>query len=61
MSEQQSDTNSQFTRKSDKESICMYCFLTIRSDRCTPLGEAEDIHADVCLQKPLSCVRYALW
>ena len=49
-----------FTRKSPKESICMFCFLTIQSDRYTPIEEVEDIHADVCLVKPGSPVRYVL-
>jgi len=39
----------------------MYCFQTIRTDRYAPLEYVEDIHADVCLQKPTSCVRYVLW
>lgn len=50
----------QFTRKSETESICMSCFTTVRTDKYTPLNVAEDIHADVCLMKPGSPVRYAL-
>jgi len=50
----------EFTRKSEAESICMYCSQTIRTDRYTPLEEVEDIHADVCLQKPRSGEGYAL-
>jgi hypothetical protein len=38
----------------------MYCQQTIRTDRYTPLEEVEDIHADVCLQKPRSDGGYAL-
>jgi len=53
--------NPRFTRKSEAESICMYCFQTIRTDRYAPLEEVEDIHADVCLQNPHSFVRYGLW
>ena len=49
----------QFTRKSESESVCLSCMSTIRSDRCTPLDVAEDIHSDVCLVKPSSPVRYA--
>jgi hypothetical protein len=41
-----------FTRKSETESICMFCFLTIRADRSASLECMEDIHADVCLGKP---------
>lgn len=51
----------EFTPKSETESICTYCFQTIRTDRYTPLEEVEDIHADLCLHKPRSCVRYAQW
>jgi hypothetical protein len=62
MSSQESpDTKPQFTRRSEAESICTYCFTTVRTDRYTPLEEAEDIHADVCLQKPNSPLRYVLW
>ena len=49
-----------FTRRSETESICVFCFLTVRADRYVPLEEAEDIHADVCLLRPDSPVRYAL-
>ncbi len=49
-----------FTRKSETESTCMFCFQTVRTDRYVPLEEAEDIHADVCLVKPESSVRYML-
>ena len=49
-----------FTRTSDRESICMLCFLTIRTDSYTPLEVAEDIHADVCLVNPDFAVSYAL-
>ena len=41
-----------FIRKSETESICMFCFLTIRAERNAPLEYLEDIHADVCLGKP---------
>jgi len=54
-------TNQEFTRRSEAESICMYCFQTVKTDRYTPLEEAEDIHADVCLNKPGSALRYILW
>lgn len=54
------DPRPSFSRQSDKESICMFCFLTIRADRYTPLEEAEDIHADVCLVRPDSPLSYAL-
>jgi hypothetical protein len=54
------DPEPKFTRRSEKESICVYCFLTIRADSYTPLEYVEDIHADVCLVRPDSAVRYAL-
>ena len=59
-----SDTNpepeSKFTRRSEQESTCIFCFLTIRADRYTALKDAEEIHADVCLVRPDSAVRYAM-
>ena len=62
MSSQESpDTTPRFTRRSETESVCMYCFSTVRGDRYIPVEEAEDIHADVCLQGPGSPVRYAMW
>ncbi len=60
MSSQQPETNSQFTRMSDKESVCTYCFQTIKTDRYAPLEKVEDIHADVCLSKPTLAQRYSL-
>jgi hypothetical protein len=56
-------TNSQpiFSRRSDTESICTLCSLSIRTIRSAALEVAEDIHADVCLVKPDSCVRYILF
>jgi hypothetical protein len=50
----------QFSRKSEAESVCLYCSQTIRTDRYTPLDEVEDIHADVCLQKHGSSEGYGL-
>ncbi len=38
-----------YTRKSEKESICMCCFSTVRADRYTTLDIAEAIHSEVCL------------
>lgn len=49
-----------FIRQSDTESTCMSCFQKVRTDRYVPLEEAEDIHANVCLVKPGSSVRYVL-
>jgi hypothetical protein len=45
MSAQESpDVRQKFTRKSETESICMCCDETVRTDRYTPLQEAERIH-----------------
>lgn len=60
-SQDSSDANPQFTKKSETESICMFCFSTVRGDRYVPVEEAENIHADICLMKPGSPVRYVLW
>jgi hypothetical protein len=49
-----------FVRRSDTESICMLCSASIRTERATVLEVAEDIHADVCLIRPDSSVRYML-
>ncbi len=49
-----------FTRRSESESVCMFCFQTVRSDRYLPLEKAENIHADLCLLRPDSAVRYAI-
>jgi len=49
-----------FNRRSETESICTFCSLTIRGDKYVSLGDAEEIHADVCLAKPDSPVRYVL-
>ena len=56
------NTNSQsrFTRRSDTESICTFCSVSIKANRYTVLEEAEDIHADVCVVSPDSCVSYVL-
>jgi hypothetical protein len=49
-----------FVRRSDTESICTLCSFSIRTIRSAALEEAEEIHADVCLVRPDSCVRYIL-
>ena len=45
------DSPSGFRRRSENESVCKSCFLTIRADENTALEDVEDIHADVCLMK----------
>lgn len=54
------DPQPTFDRRFKTESICAFCSLTIRADKYVPLKDAEDIHADVCLAKPGSPVRYVL-
>jgi hypothetical protein len=54
------NSQSMFVRRSDTESICTLCSASIRTERATVLEVAEDIHADVCLVRPDSCVRYIL-
>jgi hypothetical protein len=44
----------EYTRQSDKESVCKHCLRTVSTDRYAPLEIAENIHSDVCLQKPMS-------
>jgi hypothetical protein len=62
MSSQNSpDTKPEFTRRSDTESVCMCCFQTIKTDCYAPLEYVEDIHADVCLMRQGSAVRYIIW
>jgi hypothetical protein len=59
-SQESSETKPEFTRRSETESICMFCSQLIRTDRWTPLDVAESIHSEVCLQRVDSAVRYAL-
>jgi hypothetical protein len=47
-----------FSRRSERESICMFCFVSVQTDRYVPLEEVEDIHADVCLVRPDDANRY---
>ncbi len=61
MSGSQNPNPQEFTRKSEIESICMFCLSSVRSDRYVPLEEAEDIHADVCPMRQDSTLFYALW
>jgi hypothetical protein len=60
MSSTNPDPQPTFTRRSEQESTCTFCSLTIRADRYTTLQDAEEIHADVCLVRPDSAVRYAM-
>ncbi len=38
----------QFTRRSETESICMFCFATVRSVTSAYLELAEDLHSQTC-------------
>jgi len=51
MNRPKNDSPSDFSRRSEKESVCLSCFLTIRADENTALEDVEGIHADVCLMK----------
>jgi len=42
----------EFTRRSDTESICMVCYLTVRVELPDDLEIEERIHASVCSGKP---------
>jgi hypothetical protein len=57
-SQEPSETKPDFTRRSESESICMYCFQTVRTDGYAPLEYVEDIHADVCLSRRNVSLRY---
>ncbi len=41
-----------FVRRSETESICLLCYLTVRADPWNELEEAENIHLDVCSVQP---------
>jgi len=45
-----------FIRRSETESICASCFVSVRTDQYLPIEVAEDIHGDVCLVRPDSVV-----
>ncbi len=38
----------QFTRRSEIESICMFCFITVRSTTPAYLELAENVHSRTC-------------
>ena len=42
-----------FTRRSESESICMYCYATVRVTEEESLESAEKDHAFICLQWPI--------
>jgi len=59
-SSREPDPQPTFTPRSETESVCNFCSRNIRADKYVPLKDAEDIHADMCLAKPTSPVRYVL-
>ncbi len=38
----------EFTQRSETESICMFCFATVRSRIPEHLRLAQDVHSQVC-------------
>lgn len=42
----------EFTQKSETASICMFCFVTVRSKTPSYLRLAEDVHSQVCPARP---------
>ena len=41
----------EYTRKSEKGSVGLSCYGSVRADRYTPIEEAEHIHSEVCLMR----------
>jgi hypothetical protein len=41
-----------FTRRSETESICMYCFAKVRVTKHEPLESAERDDAFICMEWP---------
>ncbi len=50
-----------FTRRSETESSCNYCLVTLNADRYISIEVAEESHSDLCLFRPGSPVEYVLW
>jgi hypothetical protein len=46
--DQNSAHGGDFTRRSDRESVCMHCFATVRSDTPDTLGLVEELHRRFC-------------
>ena len=46
------DPDGEFTRRSDTESVCMYCFITVRVNAGESLNLAELLHAMECAFMP---------
>jgi len=58
MSNTNADPKEHFYRKSETESICMCCYLTIKGDRFIALEQAEELHTIACLMRPVSLVPF---
>ena len=52
MSTPSSKAEPDFTRRSDTESICMWCYLTVRVRRPEELANEEREHAATCRDRP---------
>jgi len=52
MSTPSSHAEPEFIRRSETESICMHCFLTIRVKMPELLANEEREHRAICLQRP---------
>jgi hypothetical protein len=53
-------TQEDFYQKSQTESICMCCYLTVRADRYVTLDEAQELHSVACLMRLDKPVPYTL-
>ena len=55
------DKDGQFYRRPDRsnESICMLCFLPIRSSKAEWLTDAENTHREECPNRPLPPVPFS--
>jgi len=47
----------EFIRRSDTESICMWCFMTLRVKQPEHLKQDELLHASLCIQRPDGPIR----
>lgn len=49
---QPDNRQSDFTRRSDTESVCLYCYATVRSDYADLLRLEERLHLIICTAAP---------
>ncbi len=52
-----SKPETEFTRRSGTESICMWCYATVRVKMADDLTSEEHEHAAICIQRPDSPFR----